>query len=658
MTRRPRRLAPLALLALAVLSGCQDYNFSPVNQCLIQPGSERVTLSDISTADILFVVDDSGSMGGEQIKLQQSFDAFVATLSKTNQDRVAAGLEPIDFHIAITTTAVFVNRYKVASCRTSCAGVAGQVCCDGSDQPLKAPRGCVSDADCAGAGAGLTCQDLPLLGAPGKTCADAAKVPVMVPVACPVVGQPCGELQVRYLFSHGQRACGSSVDCREPYGTCRTGCTGAPTAGTYCCDAGGAIDPLQCNPGVATEYAPYPRGDFVKAVTSASGAPPLVIHFTKDLYCTRNATDSGCAGPPPASAAAAIQDRVDWFKANVAVGTCGSPQEQGLEAARRALKKALQVDGLSQPGLAPGEWPHEKSKLVTVWVGDEDDCSTPESATAGVIMSKPPTAADPNPPEACEADGGLPADQQKRYPVSDFSSFLSGLGRPLATGFIVSATGNTCEDAACQAGICGDPACTSGPLQCGGQGAGYRFIDIATSFRTLGSDVVAGSICNPGSPTSPGFSSILQRVAEVVKQPSGLQLPTQPASAALTILRITGSDGVTRKTCTAPAPAGTSGAALDDYDWWFTDGNDLNSQTPTGASRFIQINQSVVRCTANPGETYSADYLGLVPSGGCDPDRVPGNPGADCDAALGIRSTPWVCQKEAGAAMGTCLCGG
>ena len=62
------------------LGACQDYNFSPVKYAVIQPGTERVTLSEISTADILFVVDDSGSMGLKQQKLAASFDAFVASL--------------------------------------------------------------------------------------------------------------------------------------------------------------------------------------------------------------------------------------------------------------------------------------------------------------------------------------------------------------------------------------------------------------------------------------------------------------------------------------------------------------------------------------------------------------------------------------------------
>ncbi len=656
MTRSSRRLSPLALVALLSAAGCQDYNFSPVNQCLIQPGTERVTLSDISTADILFVVDDSGSMAGEQQSLQQSFGAFVTNLKNTNQVRVQNLLEPIDFHIAITTSSVFYNRPVAggATCQASCGGKAGQVCCGTlSKEPLTTVRSCATDADCAAAGGPWTCKASNLGLTSDKACLDASNNPLRDPVACATLGQACGDLQTRYAYTHGPRSCLRSEDCRNG-DTCRTGCTAAPTGGTYCCNAAGTIDQLQCNPGVSTgEYTLYPRGDFVKAATSPSGPPPRVIHFTKDLFCTRNSTDTGCLDQVQNTAE--IAKRIDWFRANVLVGTCGSGQEMGLEGARRAMKKALRLEGLSQPAdVLPAEWPHSKSKLVTVWVGDEDDCSTPEDASTGVVMLPSPT------PDACELDGSLPADQQRRTKLEQFSSFFTGLSRPLATGFIVSAVAESCVDADCRAGICCDTVCTGNASLCtldgvcGGQGAGYRFIDLSGSFRTLGSDVVVGSICHPGGATGPDFSSILDRVAEVVKQPAGLQLPTQPATAALTILRIVGTDGKTRKTCSAPAPVGTTGAALNDYDWWFTDGNDLDSQIPTAASRFIYINRTVHRCEANPGETYSADYLGLVPAGGCDTP-------ADCEAALGTRKVSWVCQKEAGAppgARGTCLCGG
>jgi len=382
-----------------------------------------------------------------------------------------------------------------------------------------------------------------------------------------------------------------------------------------------------------------------------------VIHFEKELFCSRDANGCVCTGAgapdvcdPPVVNNAEIARRIAWFNANVLVGTCGSGQEQGLEASRRAIQKALHQGGQSQPpDVLQAEWPHTNSKLVTVWVGDEDDCSSPEDASQGVIFS---TVSD-----ACELDAN--AASPKRYPLGDYTSYFTGLGRPMATGFIVSATAETCVDAACQAAICCDYACTGSASVCtlngicGGQGAGNRFIEIAGNFSTLGSDLVVGSICDPGDVSNPGFSSILKRVAEVVKQPTGLQLPTQPATAELTILRIARSDGSTRKTCSAPAPVGTSGADLDAYDWWFTDGNDLNNQTPTAASRFLYLNSSMQRCVANPGETYSADYLGLVPIGGCDTPT-------DCEVALGVRKTPWVCQKEAGAppsSKGTCLCG-
>jgi hypothetical protein len=360
--------------------------------------------------------------------------------------------------------------------------------------------------------------------------------------------------------------------------------------------------------------------------------------------------------------AAEILRLSDWFKANVAVGTCGSGQEQGLEAGRRALKKALRLDGLSQPNDVDGNppaWPHASSKLVTVWVGDEDDCSTPEDASQGVIMTLPPVA------DACTTDRSLAAADQKLYPLGDFNSFFTGLGRPLATGFIVSAIADTCVDAECGQGICIDPTCTGGPGLCGGQAPGVRFVELATDFSKKGPDVVVGSICHPSlvSGQPPDFSSILDRVAEVVKQPTGLSLPTQPATAGLTVLRIVGTDGKTRKTCTKPAPIGTTdvpdpitGAVLNDFDWWFIDKDDAtdpNGQKPTGASRNIQINRAVLRCVANPGETYSADYLGLVPApDGCATVT-------DCEVALGVRKVPWICEKETPtSARGTCICGG
>ncbi len=45
-----RRLVACSLVG--VLAGCQSYNFSPVGTCYIQPGSTRIQLSSLATADM------------------------------------------------------------------------------------------------------------------------------------------------------------------------------------------------------------------------------------------------------------------------------------------------------------------------------------------------------------------------------------------------------------------------------------------------------------------------------------------------------------------------------------------------------------------------------------------------------------------------------
>lgn len=665
MTRRTRRTASLAL-ALALASGlaaCQDYNFSPVRYCLIQPGTERVTLSDISTADILFVVDDSGSMGGEQQKLRDSFAAFVTKLKEGNELRVASQLEPIDFHVAVTTTSVFLNAPTTATCKANCAGAEGQqVCCDATtSQPLTIPKACTAPTDCrAGNGCRTDCQGR----AGEKTCcADVPNgVPERVAQACPALDQPCGLLQSRYVVPRSARLCAGATSCAvgpdpanpnpAPAGyACRTTCLGLGGTSACCTADGIPWRDATCTLGVGSEGGLYPRGDFVR-----KGANPRVLHFEKALFCPPLAPPATGCGPvlPGGPQDLALQALVSQFGQNVAVGTCGSGQEQGLEAARRAIQKALGQGGQSQPAdVLPAEWPHDKSKLVVVFVGDEDDCSGPEDASRGVIFSITGN-------DACESDGALPPEQQRRFKLQEYADFLTGLGRPVAGAFIVSARAETCEDQSCQADICCDTACTGNANVCtvaglcGGQGAGYRFLDLSALLRGRGADTVGGSVCNPGTASKPGFSSILERVAEVVKQPAGLQLPTQPATAQLTILRIAGPDGKTRKTCFGPAPSTMTVAQAEaaSYDWWFTGGDDTN-RTPTGPTRFVYLNRATRSCEANPGETYSADYLGLVPAAGCASTL-------DCQASLGGELADWTCDgyvAGAGGSRGTCLCG-
>lgn len=101
VTVRRRLLIAAALVALA---GCQEHVFEPVQSSFLGVWNHGVDVPD--QADILFVVDDSGSMAGEQENLATSFEAFVSGLDAENADRVARGKAPIDYRIAVTSTSV------------------------------------------------------------------------------------------------------------------------------------------------------------------------------------------------------------------------------------------------------------------------------------------------------------------------------------------------------------------------------------------------------------------------------------------------------------------------------------------------------------------------------------------------------------------------
>ncbi|MEN9784989.1 MAG: hypothetical protein RLZZ299_253 [Pseudomonadota bacterium] len=107
------RLLP-ALVALPLLAGCNRY------ETFLTTGAEQANFSN--DADILFVVDNSGSMQEEAEALARNFDAFIARLTSAEGSNVATETladaadnfirehEPgslfIDYQIGITTTSV------------------------------------------------------------------------------------------------------------------------------------------------------------------------------------------------------------------------------------------------------------------------------------------------------------------------------------------------------------------------------------------------------------------------------------------------------------------------------------------------------------------------------------------------------------------------
>ena len=678
---RPFRARALVATLVLLAAGCQDYNFNPVGHCLIQPGAQSFTLSDISTADVLFVVDDSGSMGGEQQRLADAFGVFVSNLTTTNVARAAAGRPPFDFHIAVTTTSVFWNFSPrtpdvtpTQICQSSCPGAAGQlVCCNGGTTPTKQPRRCTDASQCAGVAGGTTCsQHCTGLQGEGYCCAGAnTTAPLVDVVPCARAGVECGKLETHYNFAGG----------------CATGTS---------------------DRGVAENGWPYPDGDFVGiASDTTTSANPRVIHYDKRLYTSSD-------GPLGVgrNAQGFTRTQLDgFFTANIKVGTCGSGEEQGLQAGRLALQQAFAggqtdpyhydwaqsltstspPDTTHPPLWNPAErtagyaasWPNPRSKIVLVFVGDEDDCSSPRDPSGGVVMLAELAGAD-----ACvhDADPSNPVGN-KQFQVSQFVDYFTSLNRPLGAAFIVSARSTTgsetsCSGSTCVADICCDRQCVwneasstqcSGTVAscvcsydvCGGQAPGTRFIEAAHQLEAKGVGTVIGSVCDD-------FGPLLNQIAEIVKPPETLTLPSVPAEGRIAMLRIVEPNGDTRKICNPPLPPQqpnyTLAAAQNTgADWWFVETSDPGPPwDPSGAAtvavptKYVYINSVKGSCLLNPGETWSLDYLGVVPTGGCV--QMAGDSAAggslDCQAKLGGQVTAWSCYTPPGLTTGTCTCSG
>ncbi len=598
--------------AFVCLAACQQYNFNPVGKCIIQPGSARIQLSSVTTADILFVVDDSGSMYSEQKRLADNFGAFIGALADLQKARKATGLDPLEYHIAITTSSVF----EAYGATTLPAGTPPDVCGQptGGQCSISTPYNGWTDPACWG-----TASDPS--GPGGAACA--WKYIPEQPYACAPTGEQCVDVIDRYWA-----ACG---------------------AGQF---------------GQGVRGSKYPAGDFMAYPSIAAADAqrnPRVLHFTKNL-----AWDTwGTAAVDPAITALVTQ-----FQQNISVGACGSGMEQHFQGGRLAVQKALAGQ---QPGISSGEWPHPGAKLVVVWVGDEDDCSNPSDPNKALAFTPwtNSTTSDPNPPgnDVCIRDQGAAAAGQpyKMYSVKEFLDYFTGLGRPFGAAFIYSAQlgtdGHCLPDGkgGCSPGTCicqpGTPgACdatcavcqTTNPnaacyTDCSGKIplADSRFHQLSASLRNAGKSTLEASVCDAD------FATTLKDIAQLAAPPPGLTLPSQPASTQVALLQIQSADGKSTRLCTGP------GAGMD---WQFVDCKS-GAAAPAGTTTScITIDHSTGHCEANPGETYIAQYLGMVPAGGCAVGAS-GAPSDECAAALGGTGTQWTCAGPAGG-RGTCLCTG
>ncbi|HTP49865.1 MAG TPA: hypothetical protein VMK42_04120 [Anaeromyxobacteraceae bacterium] len=662
---RTLSLVAIVVVAVAVVGGCQNYNFNPVGSCVIQPGATELKLADVTTADMLFVVDDSGSMTSKQVALANNFNTFISSLNATNEQRVSQGLQPFDFHIAVTTSSIFEAdpNPNGSMCLVNSSTQKTQCCAVGS---------CSAISSCT----------------PGEACGSGGKC-VFALASNPATNPS----------SFAFQCCTTSGNCSDascfPGDACPLYTTQYPSS----MPVGGS-----CDQGVAVPSGNYPDGSFV----SASGNPK-VLHFTKELYTSPDPT----TGKPPNTTA--INALSQQFQQNIQVGSCGSGEEQHLQAGRLSLQKVL-------AGTYGSDFPHPGAKLIVLWIGDEDDCSSPQDPSQSVVLSHGYlTGAD-----ECVADKNLPAGSpipHRAYAVSDFYSFFTGLlpapgastdaqhpWSSLGAAFVVSS--NKCTQAGSPTPYApADSSYLQSPAVCTGTpqyacsvafAGGVRFLQLAESLRDNGYGIVEGSVCED-------FGPILGELADLVKAPSALRLPSVPAANEIALMRILDSSGRQRKLCTQAPPclqcgsacvntltdptncgacgkvcggstpvcdggtcaaackstcvAGSSSYCCEAPGWWFVNCQDTTSPpavapAPTSCV-YINHQSSTQDCEANPGETYSAEYLGQVPPGGCANPTATPHPSQACATALGGSgsnqlASDWWCYGTG--TVGTCVC--
>lgn len=97
-----RELANLVLgsLVAAVWAGCNAHPVTPLGDTLSATTTEQSLPLDTKAVDILWIVDNSGSMADEQVELGARFGEFIDELAALD----------LDFHLAVTTTDVGNDR--------------------------------------------------------------------------------------------------------------------------------------------------------------------------------------------------------------------------------------------------------------------------------------------------------------------------------------------------------------------------------------------------------------------------------------------------------------------------------------------------------------------------------------------------------------------
>ncbi|MBN2493689.1 MAG: hypothetical protein JXR96_03770 [Deltaproteobacteria bacterium] len=115
------RLAGLAAALLSIVSGCNDYSYEELSPSVLHNKRHSFVVNVYSTVDILFVIDNSGSMAGEQVALAESFSSFA--------ERLDLLFGPGKYQVGVITTGMFSEMCCPfeSACKINASGESGRL---------------------------------------------------------------------------------------------------------------------------------------------------------------------------------------------------------------------------------------------------------------------------------------------------------------------------------------------------------------------------------------------------------------------------------------------------------------------------------------------------------------------------------------------------
>jgi hypothetical protein len=105
-SKRGRCTSYVLLAAMTVLGGCLERELKPLNPCLVSGVNVEINVDKIDKIDLLFMVDNSISMGEEQAALSREFPRLIDALTKGDRDLDGTqDFSPVtDLHLGVVSS--------------------------------------------------------------------------------------------------------------------------------------------------------------------------------------------------------------------------------------------------------------------------------------------------------------------------------------------------------------------------------------------------------------------------------------------------------------------------------------------------------------------------------------------------------------------------